>query len=609
MRYLKRSGILALSGIILLAIACSSAAPPPDTVPVATPAPETTAIAISEPAAPTPVPTVQPTSPPTLTSKAAPPPSPSATPAPTLVIAAVPTATPVVSPIPQGKYGGSLQVAGFAGIPHRDVHQTVQEMVTSMGPGLAYSRLLRLRVGPEFDQPSLRLECDLCQSWEMTPDLAFEFRLRPDVRWHNIAPVNGRLLVADDLAFSYERIRTPGWPNAGLLSAIRSVEALDDETLRIELASPDADVLLALADGHSKIVAREVVEEYGDLKTSPVVGTGPWVWEETGKDMTMSLIRNPASPKKGLPFLDQLVIQVIKQSELDRSGSEERLAAFLAGQVDVAQAPPSQWPALEGSGKAFNSILSRQSGTGVMLSLNVQASPLSSLEVRQAIFKAMDPWDYTDTIFAGQGYASVGIPVQSPDWLLSRDDIRQEYFADPTTARKLVAAWGNRQPVDIELTVRTEKFGNVYLELEKRVAADLIAVGFNPKIRRLDPARFQEAVAAENKDYQVALGVLPPTSTTNSFLLTLLHSGGRWNIAGHQDATLDGMIERQAVEFNPARRRTQLRDIQRHVLDQAYLFSPVTGASKWVFDPRVKGFYPNTALSEYNYWSRVWLDR
>ena len=69
------------------------------------------------------------------------------------------------------------------------------------------------------------------------------------------------------------------------------------------------------------------------------------------------------------------------------------------------------------------------------------------------------------------------------------------------------------------------------------------------------------------------------------------------------------MIERQAVEFDTMRRRTQLRDIQSHVLDQAYLFSPVTGASKWVFDPGVKGFYPNTALSEYNYWSRVWLDR
>jgi ABC-type transport system substrate-binding protein len=252
--------------------------------------------------------------------------------------------------------------------------------------------------------------------------------------------------------------------------------------------------------------------------------------------------------------------------------------------------------------------MSRQSGTGVVLSMNVQTPPLSSLEVRRAIFKALDPWDYVDTIFAGHGYASVGIPVQSPDWLRSRQEIRHEHFADPASGRRLLAEWNNGQPVEIELTVRTEDFGQVFLELEKRVASDLMAVGFNPRIRRLNPAQFSEAVGANKKDYQVALGVLPPTSTTNSFLLALLHSGGRWNITGHEDAKLDGMIEQQAVERDPVRRRAQLLDIQARVLDQAYLFSAITSGSTWAINPRVRGFHPNTAISEYIYWSRLWLD-
>jgi ABC-type oligopeptide transport system substrate-binding subunit len=69
------------------------------------------------------------------------------------------------------------------------------------------------------------------------------------------------------------------------------------------------------------------------------------------------------------------------------------------------------------------------------------------------------------------------------------------------------------------------------------------------------------------------------------------------------------MIESQAAQFDPEVRSELLKDIQRYVLDQAYLFSPITGASRWVFNQDVKGFYPNTALSEYSYWSRVWLDR
>ena len=619
MRYPRKANVWVFQVIALLTVflisACSSAAPPASPVdseqatprPVVGTTPEAVAsTSTSEPEivrtatstappAPTPSPTLEPPAADT------PVPSPTATPKP--------APTPVVWLPPQGTSGGSLRVAGFAEIPHRDVHQSVQEMRTSMGPGLAYSRLLRLRTGPDIDQPSLRLECDLCQSWRMTDDLAYEFRLRPGVLWQNIPPVDARPLVADDLVFSYDRMRTPGWPNAALFAAIESIDATDDDTLRVKLASPDADVLLALADGHSKVVAREVVEQYGDLKMSPVVGTGPWIWEEPDNSASMSLVRNAGYFEEAVPYIDRLTIQVIQQSGLDRSGHQERLAAFLADLVDVVLVPPGQWPELQASGVAFKPVNARQSGTGVVLSMNVHAPPLSTVEVRRAIFKALDPWDYVDTIFGGQGYSSVGIPVQSPDWLLNRQEIRQEHFADPANGRRLLAEWSNGQPVEIELTVRTEEFGQVFLELEKRVASDLMAVGFNPRIRRLNPTQFSEAVGAQKKDYQVALGVLPPTSTTNSFLLTLLHSGGRWNITGHQDAKLDGMIERQAVELDPVGRRAQLMDIQGRVLDQAYLFSTITGGSRWAVNPRVQGFHPNTALSEYIYWSRLWLDQ
>ena len=226
--------------------------------------------------------------------------------------------------------------------------------------------------------------------------------------------------------------------------------------------------------------------------------------------------------------------------------------------------------------------------------------------LRRAIWRAIDPWDYVDTVWSGQGFVSLGIPVRSPASLLSRDEMRGQYFADPGMARDALAeVVGN---LDIEITVRTESFGDVYVGLEQRLADDLKQVGLNPTIRRLDPAQFRDVVLNQ-RDYQIALGVLPPTSTTNSFLTALLHSQGRWNISGHKDRELDAMIEMQASEFNPIRREELLKEIQRRVLNQAYLFSPVTGASRWVFDPQGRGFYPNTALSEYLYWSRVWLDR
>ncbi|HZA21170.1 MAG TPA: ABC transporter substrate-binding protein [Dehalococcoidia bacterium] len=561
--------------ILLIAVACSSAA---TSVPIATP-----------------------------TRDATPTPESIATPMPTAT--PEPTPTPVVSQPPDGLSGGSLTVAASADIPHRDVHQEFQETLTSLGPGLAYSRLLRLRTGPLVEQPSFLLECDLCESWTLTEDFAYEFKLRPNVRWQDIEPVDGRDLLADDLVYSYQRMQTPGWPNAAIFSdrGIAGFKAPDSETLRVNLAFLDSDTLLSLADGRSKIVAREVVEQYGDLKDSPVIGTGPWVWEETVEGVGTTLSKNPDYFEEGLPFLDELVIKVLKPSDVEVSSAQERLAALQAGQVDVATLPPQEWRQIYNSSLEFNSLVTQQAGSGVLLSINTQDPGLEDVRVRQAVFKALDPWEYVDLTWSGQGLVGIGMPVQDPGWLLNKDEVRSSYLANPSEARDLLVSTGQPLPVDIELAVA--EFEDIYLHLGERVAEDLRTVGFNPTVRVINPSHYNEILLGENKEYQVVLGALPPSSSTNGFLMGLLHSRGPTNIVGHRDRTLDTLIEMQAAELDKDARRQQLAEIQRHILGQGYMFSPVMDASRWVFNWDLQGFYPNTGLSEYNYWSRVWLEQ
>ena len=524
----------------------------------------------------------------------------------------VPSATAVVSRAPSGTNGGALTVVAAARIPHRDVHQEVQETLTALGPGLAYSRLLRLRSGEGSNQPNLLLECDLCQSWELNEDLAYVFKLRPGIDWQNVAPVNGRPLNAQDVVFSLDRLKTPGWPNAPLLSSIGEATAIDDLTLQVELALEDADALLALADGHVKIVAPEVVTMYGDLKDAPVVGTGPWVWQETGPGEGMEFTRNSNYFENNLPFLDQLNVTVMRSGPLgDSPGSIEldKVAAFRAGLVDVFSAGPGEWDMVRRGDTDFQSVVSRRSGAGVVLAMNSQMPNLKEKAVRQAIFQAIDPWDYLATVWSGQGFASVGIPVRESGWLLDRPEMRQNYFADPGKARQLLLDSGQRLPLDLEVTVRIERTGGENLALEERLIADLTAVGFNPELRRMNPVQFDDLVMGPAREFQLAVGAVPPTSTTNSYLFGLLHSKGQWNLSGHEDKQLDSMIEAQAAEFDDIARRDRLVEIQRRVLEQAYLFSPATAASRWVFSSDLMGFEPNTALSEYNFWSRTWLDR
>ena len=521
----------------------------------------------------------------------------------------VPTPTPVVAPSPGGSAGGTLTLVSAADIPHRDVHQVHQETLAALGPGLAYSRLLRLRTGPLVEQPSLMLECDLCESWRLTSDFAYEFQLRPGVRWQNLNPVDGRPLVAGDLVYSYQRMETEGWPHAKLFSdrGISGFQAPEPGILRVSRAFLDSDALLALADGHSKIITKEVVEHYGDLKRSPVVGTGPWIWESTEEGVGTALSRNPDYFEESLPYLDELVIKLVKPSSQPPSSVTKQIAAFRAGQVDVLNLPPREWNQLSSSNAEFNASIADQASSGLLLWANLQTTLVGQADIRRAIFQAIDPWEHLHSLGEGHGSVGAGVPVPGPDWLLPQDTMRDNYFASPSAARDLLAGAGVELPLSIEIAVADSS--QAHRDLGIAIAEDLRAVGFAPNLRAIHPTHYNQLLLREKEPFQLIIGSAPQTPITNGFLLGLLHSRGPVNLLGHQDPVLDSLIEQQASERDPAIRREQLGELQAYLLDQAYLFSPASGTSRWAFDWDLKAFHPNMALSEYIFWSRAWLER
>ena len=434
--------------------------------------------------------------------------------------------------------GGHLVLAAMADYPHRDVHQTNQETLATLGPGLAYSRLLRLSTGREVDQPNLALECDLCESWELTPELNYLFHLRTDVNWQNVPPVNGRQLVADDLVLSYQRMRTEGWPGRARFAdrGIGEIDALDDHTLSVNLVFRDADALLALADGHSKIVAPEVVERFGDLRQAPVIGTGPWLFEQRTSAGVTEYSRNPGYFEPEMPYLDAISVQVVRSQGEDPSVNPRRLALLQARQIDVVVAPPTDWAHLERSSVEFNSRVSQQPEIGMVMSLNTQSPPLDNLAVRQAIFRAVDPWEYVDINWWGQGGVGIGMPVRSPEWQLGQGEMLANYLGSHSAARDILAEHDIIYPPALDIAVAD--LGPDYRQVAHQVARDLESVGFEPNVTAMDPAAMQELMFGKDRNYQIALAPAPPHPTTNGYLYSLLHSAGPGNIANHEDQVL-----------------------------------------------------------------------
>lgn len=518
-------------------------------------------------------------------------PSPTAQPpqTPTSVAIPTPTVAPASTPPSQGAQGNILTIATRAEVSTLDVHQEFSPVLAAFGPGIAYSRLLRLKSGPEVALPSLAVECELCASWEQTSPVEFLFHLRKGVRWQDLPPVQGREVTATDLVLSYNRQRTQGWPNAGLLQNVSDIGATPDG-VQVRLRAPDADFLLALADGHSKVLPEELLRR-GDLRQGPVIGSGPWIWEQA-REGRFQFRRNPKYFEEGLPYLETLRMLVMPDDAL-------RTAAFRNRFIDVDEVPVDGWRTFRKDHPNAGHLLSPVPGVGVMLLLKPGAPPFSDERVRRAFFLALDPWRLNQDVWEGLAYVSVGVPAPGPDWLLPEAELRR-YLAAPEQARALLREAGARQQVSLTVA----DFGDRYLQYGSRMAEQLRGAGFLLDVKVLNPREYAERVWRDSA-FGAALGPAPPAGVPNAFLLSVVHSRGQWNPTGYRDPEQDRLVETQAVERGPEVRREQVLELQRQLLAKGLLFMPSAQVQAWAWWPRVQDFYPNFALFEYSFWARV----
>ena len=584
----------ALALVATLALGCGESAPDTPTTAIAIAPPPTAVPEATRTPTPEPSPTASPS--PTATSE------PTRTPAPAPPTAILPTASPI--PIPPTPFptpdprarGGTLNIASEHDIAHQDVHADVSPALAAWGPGIAYSRLMRLRTGEGVALPSLAVECDLCAGWEMESPTSFRFALRENARWHDIAPVDGRPVSARDVAYSYARQSEPSMPNAPLLGGVADVRALDDRTLRITTRLPDADALLAFADGHSKIVAREAAELNGDLRDGPTIGSGAWIYDAESAPDTRMFARNEDYYESGVPYLDKLVIHILPDGAT-------RSAAFQTAHLDVAEMGAAEWREYAGRNPSAPFLIAPQPGAGLEMAFKTTAPPFDNLALRRAAMLAMEPRKAIAEHWGGFGGIGAAFPMASADWRLPRGEAESR-FAQPSAALGAVAASGEIAPFPLIISVGD--YGEPYLAHAHAVSVELRRIGFDPTVDIVNRRDFGERVWLGG-DYQLMMGPPAPASAPNGYLLTTLHSEGIWNTTEHRDVELDALLESQAVEFNPAKRAALMREIQTRALDMSYRFMPASGAAIWTWNPRVRDFHPNFAVSEYGFWARVWV--
>lgn len=163
---------------------------------------------------------------------------------------------------------------------------------------------------------------------EVSPDFrTFTFRLRKGIFFADDPAFGGRPreVTAQDFVYTIKRFYDPrnksprlaGIAEDNILglnelrkkaeaggkfdydTEVEGLRALDRYTVQIKLGETRPRFLLGLADpGVFGIVAREVVEHYGDRIMEHPVGTGPFMLREWRRSSRMTLVRNPAFREK-----------------------------------------------------------------------------------------------------------------------------------------------------------------------------------------------------------------------------------------------------------------------------------------------------------------------
>ncbi|CAA9561367.1 MAG: Dipeptide-binding ABC transporter, periplasmic substrate-binding component [uncultured Thermomicrobiales bacterium] len=291
-----------------------------------------------------------------------------------------------------------------------------------------YDPLVR-STGPERFGPAL------AESWTLAPDArTWTFRLRAGVRFHD-----GAQLAAADVVATIERARSPELGGSyGTDGVFRSyvagatVEAVDDQTMRIVTGEPSADLLDLLVA--LPIAPRGALDGLPDR----AIGSGPFrVVEANGHEITMEAFAGGWHGEAGVRRLRWL-------AEPDH---ERRVDRLLAGEGDIAtKVTPQGVRRLRDAPTAR--AVTASSTTCIIFLCNLHSGVCTDRRVRQALNHALDTPRLIDGLFDGAAER-----LHGPFTALHRayDPASQPYTYDPALARKLLADAG--YPDGIALTV------------------------------------------------------------------------------------------------------------------------------------------------------------
>lgn len=487
--------------------------------------------------------------------------------------------------------GGELE-AGWAGtgeistLDPAQINQVLQFQIASM----VLSGLTHINA-------DLTAEGDLAEDWEVSSDgLEWTFKLRKGVTFHN-----GDKFTADDVVFTYNRSKDPDQSiHSRVLDNITDVQKVDDNTVKIMLAKPQASLLvktLERASGRAMtIINKRALEEMGleQYGLTPV-GTGPFkvVEHQLGQGVVLERFEDYYDSTR--PKLDKITFTPIPEPE-------PLAAAIEAGDIHLIGGNQPAAELIDRFVANENLVVSEIAGPGFQgLWMNPWREPFKvpdfdkpveelkkekGFMVRLAIAKAIDREDLIKRSLFGRGKPAFGTinPAMRFFFDTAINESSEQRF-DLDEAKRLLAEAGfpdgeGFPTLKLMITPAGKREGEILVDILKKnlnIDVELDIKDWTVLIELFDAMDFDMARIGSGGDYDPDDGLIDWMQTDSKFNGPDRNTDempfGLFSIAES-----DELIEQQRIETDLNKRKELVQKANQITSDKvaaAFLFHPL----------------------------------
>lgn len=461
-----------------------------------------------------------------------------------------------------------------------------------------YSRLLRGKNGPNVDNgDNTAMEGDIVSKWEQPDNQTYVFTMKPNVKWQNKAPMNGRAATATDFVKSYEAFLGISQNGAGWKAVVDSITAPDEKTIKVSLKAPYAPFLVTHASSAEAMWFIPAETITSDQAKKDPVGTGPFIFEKFESGVAISWRKNPDYYDAPLPNFDKAEAGLINDPQ-------RLVAALQAGDYDLS--------GLNGPIYKENRSKLDSKGTDVFTQnlsqgafyFNFDNKPWNDLRVRQALSMALDRDGYLKVQDGtGKGnYFSFIPPGLAPFYLSPRDN-KDKYGAaakywtrDVKAARDLLKAATGSDTLKFKLFCNVDRYGAEAQQAWELFAATLKDAGFEAELVFQEYGSYiQSTFLGKMPEGGCACGPLigsprdPDNMFNNYWSESARHNWGGTPIEQQKD--IDAMIVKQRTILDNAERLKYIQDMQVKMTD-SFQTVPYHASGGWVYaNPWLKNWY------------------